>query len=181
MSENLWTIVWIAGGLLLLAAGRKLYWLFVAIVGFAAGFLLAGMYVNTDAEWIKWLIAIGIGVLGAMLAVGLQKIAVGAAGFLAGGYGLVYFLEMINVKLGDITWPFFIAGGILGAVLVLAMFEFALVLLSSIAGATMISQTFTFTGWLVTAAFLGLVLVGILVQWATQRNENKTTKAKSSA
>jgi hypothetical protein len=181
MSENLWTIVWIAGGLLLLAAGRKLYWLFVAIVGFAAGFMLAGMFVKTDAEWIKWLIAIGIGVLGGMLAVGLQKIAVGAAGFLAGGYGLVYFLETINVNIGDITWPFFVAGGIVGAVLVLAMFEFALILLSSVAGATMVSQTFTFTGWLVTAAFLGLVLVGILIQWAAMRTENKTIKVKSSS
>jgi len=176
MSDILWAI----GGIVLLAAGRKLYWLFVALVGFAAGFMLAGMFIKTDADWIKWLIAIGIGILGGILAVGLQKFAVGIAGFIAGGYGLVYFLQTIGVKIGDVTWPFFIGGGIVGAVLVVAMFEFALILLSSVAGSTMVSQTFNFTGWMVTAAFLLLVLVGILIQWATLRAEGKTSKAKSS-
>ena len=180
MSENLWTIVWIAGGLLLLAAGRKLYWLFVALVGFAAGFVLAGMFIKTDADWIKWLIAIGIGILGGILAVGLQKVAVGAAGFIAGGYGLVYFLEMVGVKIGDVTWPFFIAGGVIGAVLVLAVFEFALILLSSVAGSTMISQSFNFSGWAVSVAFLAMVFVGVLIQWATLRAEDKAEKANSS-
>ena len=173
-------ILWIVGGLLLLAAGRKLYWLFVAIIGFVAGLALATMFVKTEAEWVQWLIAIGFGVLGGILAVGLQKVAVGAAGFIAGGYGLVYFLEIVKVNLGDVTWPFVIAGGIVGAVLVLVMFEFALIALSSVAGATLVSQSFNFTGWAVTAVFLTLVLLGILIQWAAMRAEGRETKAKSS-
>lgn len=173
-------IVLIVAGILLLAAGRKLYWLFVAIIGFVAGMALATMYINTDTEWIKWLIAVGVGIVGGVLAIGLQKVAVGAAGFIAGGYGLMYFLEIIGVKMGDVTWPFFIAGGIVGAVLVLAMFEFALILLSSVVGSTLISQSIDLTGWLTIIVFLALVFIGILIQWAALQAEGRTAKAKSS-
>jgi hypothetical protein len=166
-------IVWIMSGFVLLVAGRKLYWLFVALIGFALGFTLADMFVKSDATWINWLIAIGLGILGGIMAVGLQKIAVGAAGFIAGGYGLVYFLQMLGVQIGDISWLFFIAGGVIGAGLVLAMFDFALILLSSVAGSIMISQTFVSAGWAATIAFLALVFIGILIQWATLRAEGK--------
>jgi hypothetical protein len=77
----------------------------------------------------------------------------------------------------DTRWLFFVAGGIIGAVLVLAIFEFALIILSSVVGASMISQNFELSGWLLTAAFLLLVLVGILIQWATLRNEGKRVKS----
>ena len=173
-------IVWIVGGVLLLAAGRKLYWLFVGLIGFAAGFALAGMFVKADTEWIKWLVAIALGILGAMLAVGLQKLAVGAAGFIAGGYGLVYLLNLLGMEIGKFNWLVFIVGGMIGTALVLGVFEFALILLSSVAGATMVSQTFNFSGMPVTIAFLALILIGILLQHATLRMEGKTPKAKSS-
>jgi hypothetical protein len=163
----------IISGILLVVAGRKLYWLFVAIVGFVAGFTLANRFIETDADWVKWLVGIGVGILGGILAVGLQKIAVAIAGFIAGGYGLVYFLETVGVMMEDTRWLFFVVGGIIGAVLVLAIFEFALIILSSVVGSSMISQNFDLSGWLLTAAFLLLVLVGILIQWATLRNEGK--------
>jgi hypothetical protein len=167
----------IISGILLLVAGRKLYWLFVALVGFVAGFTLANMFINTDAEWVKWLVGIGLGILGGILAIGLQKIAVGIAGFIAGGYGLVYFLDTLGVVMQDTRWLFFVAGGIVGAVLVLVLFEFALIILSSIVGSSMVSQTFDLTGWLLTAAFLLLVLVGITIQWATMRRESRTASS----
>lgn len=170
-------ILYVVGGIVLLAAGRKLYWLFVAILGFIAGMWLANMFVKTDAEWVQWVIAIGVGILGGILAVGLQKLAVGAAGFVAGGYGLVYFLETVGVNIGDVTWPFFIAGGVIGAVLVLAMFEFALILLSSVAGSAMVGEAFSFEGTIATFVFLGLVFLGILIQWAALRAEKRKASA----
>lgn len=169
----------VISGILLLVAGRKLYWLFVALVGFAVGFTLATRFIETDADWVRWLIAIGLGILGGILAVGLQKLAVGIAGFIAGGYGLVYFVETIGLNTGDINWLFFIVGGVIGAVLVVGLFEFALVLLSSVVGASMISQAIDFTGWLATAVFLILVFVGIIIQWATLRREARPTSSSA--
>lgn len=170
-------IYWIIGGILLLITGRKLYWLFVGVVGFILGMMMSMTYIQADAVWVHWLIAIGCGILGGILAVGLQKLAVGAAGFIAGGYGLVYFLELIGVNVGDVIWPYFLAGGILGAILVITIFEFALILLSSIGGATLVSQYFHFADGLAIAAFLTLVLLGILMQWAAWRAESKNEPA----
>lgn len=170
-------IYWIVGGILLLLTGRKLYWLSVAILGFVLGMMLSSRYIEVEAVWVHWLIAIGCGVLGGILAVSLQKLAVGAAGFIAGGSGLVFFLDMIGVNIGDVTWPYFLVGGIVGTVLVIAVFEYALILLSSIAGATLVSQYFHFADGLAIAAFLVLVALGILMQWAALRAEsrNETT------
>lgn len=166
-------IISIVGGILLLITGRKLYWLFVAIIGFFTGLALATMFVKTDVEWIQWLVAIGIGLLGVILAIGLQKVAVGLAGFIAGGYGLTYFLEVIGANIGNFNWVLFIVGGIVGTILVLAVFEFALILLSSVAGATLVSQAINFSGWGLIAIFLCLVLLGLLIQTATLRAEGK--------
>lgn len=160
-------------GVVLLFAGRKLYWLFVGLVGFAAGLALSTTLLKVDAEWLKWLIAIGFGVLGAILAVGLQKVAVGVAGFIAGGYGLVYLMEILGINIENANWIFFIVGGIIGLVLVLAVFEYALIILSSIVGSVLVSQRLPISEALVTAAFLVMVLVGFLVQWATLRAEGK--------
>jgi hypothetical protein len=162
------------GGIILLVAGRKLYWLFVGLIGFAAGLALTSLFVNMESEALQWLIAIGLGILGGLLAVGLQKVAVGAAGFIAGGYGLVYFLEILGLEAGNLDWIFFIGGGIAGLVLILALFDFALILLSSLAGATLVSQAVNFTDWQVTAVFLGLVLLGVLIQLVALRAEDKT-------
>lgn len=167
-------IYWIIGGVLLLITGRKLYWLFVAIIGFILGLSVSMTYLELEAVWVYWLIAIVCGVLSGFLAVALQRLAVGAAGFITGGYGLVFFLEMIGIDPGEFTWIFYIAGGVIGAILVLVVFEYALIVLSSLAGAMLISHSFNFSQGLETAAFLGLVLLGFLMQWAGLRAEKRT-------
>jgi hypothetical protein len=166
-------LYWIIGGVLLLITGRKLYWLFVAIVGFIVGLTLSMTYLELDPIWVYWLIAIGCGVLSGFLAIALQRLMVGAAGFITGGYALVFILDLIGIELGDIRWLFYLVGGVIGAVLVLVVFEYALIVLSSVAGAMLISRSFNFPPGLATAAFLALVLLGFLMQWAGLRAENK--------
>lgn len=167
-------IYWIVGGVLLLITGRKLYWFFVAVMGFMVGLTLSAMYIKADVPWVHWLIAIGCGFLGGILAVGLQKLAVGVAGFIAGGYGLVFFLELIGVNLGNTNWPFILVGGVIGAILVVVVFEYALIVLSSVAGATLISRSVALQEGLSVILFLGLVLLGCLLQWAGLRLEEKS-------
>ena len=71
-------------GVGLLAFGRKLFWLFVAGVGFAAGLALTAALFKTSPAWEVLLIAFGAGLAGALLAVFLQRIAMGVGGFIGG-------------------------------------------------------------------------------------------------
>src|SRR5215831_12798417 len=73
-------------GAAILLLGRNLFWLFVAAIGFAVGAEIAPRIIRQPAPVVTLVIAVGLGFLGALLAVLLQKFAVGASGFLAGGW-----------------------------------------------------------------------------------------------
>jgi len=79
------TIIGVIIGVVILFFGRKLFWLCVAAVGFAVGVKIAPLLVNESASLLALLIALIFGVLGALLALFLQKIAIAVLGFLAGG------------------------------------------------------------------------------------------------
>ncbi|MGE4181852.1 MAG: hypothetical protein AB7J34_18670, partial [Limisphaerales bacterium] len=100
--------------------------------------------------------------LGALVAFKAQKIAVGLGGFLAGAY------------LGNALWAAFqfpipgwvapIVGGILGAILLAALFNWTLIALSSLLGAALIVQNVAIPAPWPVPAFLGLLVVGLAVQ-----------------
>src|SRR3974377_1590177 len=70
-------------GAAILLLGRKLFWLFVGAMGFVLGAEIATQV--THEPVLILLVAIGLGILGALLAVLFQKVAVGLVGFFAGG------------------------------------------------------------------------------------------------
>src|ERR1700704_5797051 len=72
-------------GVVILLFGRKLFWLCVAAVGFAAGVEFAPQIVHEPSTRVMLAFAIVLGLIGAVLALFLQKIAIAIAGFLAGG------------------------------------------------------------------------------------------------
>src|ERR1044071_6572953 len=72
-------------GVVILLFGRKLFWLCVAAVGFAAGVEIAPHLVQHPSPMLALTFALVLGFVGALLAMFLQKIAVGIAGFVAGG------------------------------------------------------------------------------------------------
>src|SRR5258706_1200591 len=73
----------LAGGLLLVL-GRRLFWFYVAVLGFAAGLTLASRVFHVQPEWMQLVIGIMFGIVGAILAFFFQEIAIVVAGFLAG-------------------------------------------------------------------------------------------------
>ena len=79
------TIIGALIGAVVLLFGRKLFWLCVAAIGFAAGVELAPHLVHEPSALLSLTIALLLGIIGALLAVFLQKIAIGVLGFLAGG------------------------------------------------------------------------------------------------
>jgi hypothetical protein len=159
-------VVSILTGALLLLFGRQLFWLFVGIAGFLVGMEAAGYYF-TGTEIARVLIALAIGLLGAVLAILFYKVAVAIAGFFVGAYLAVQMTAYLGVSLSQaMIWVPYIIGGIIGGVLVLLLFDWALIILSSVVGATLIVQATTIVPIDVALFFVILVVVGILVQGA---------------
>src|SRR3954468_20751694 len=72
-------------GVVILFLGRRIFWLCVAAIGFAAGVELAPHLFHEPSPLLQLSIALVLGFLGALLATFLQKIAIAVAGFAAGG------------------------------------------------------------------------------------------------
>lgn len=125
-------------GLIVLILGRKLYWLFIGAVGFIAGLYIARYSFYGTPGWAMLLIGLASGIAGVILAVCLQRIAVILSGFFAGGYLMLSLVYSMKWHMSLVPWLFFMLGGILGAVATAAIFDWALIILSSLTGATMI-------------------------------------------
>src|SRR5215475_2963101 len=124
-------------GAAILLLGRKLFWLFVAAIGFALGAELAPRIIHQPAPMVTLVIAVGLGLLGAVFAVVVEKFAIGVSGFVAGGWAGIRIYEFFtgHIRSNEIV---FIIGGVLGAILFLALFDWALIIFSSIIGARFI-------------------------------------------
>lgn len=158
---------WIAVliGALLLLFGRKLFWLFVGGVGFVVGFQIATDAMHNQPEWVILLVALGAGLLGIILSIFLQRVVVGIAGFFAGGYFLSsLFITLIHANQQIVQWVAFIVGGIAGALLTIWLLDPALIILSSLAGATAVSQNVPLKPGAKGILFLVLLVVGIIIQ-----------------
>jgi hypothetical protein len=157
-------LTFIFAGILLLLLGRKLFWLFVAVVGFLAGMTFMPELLPNQPDSVILTISLIAGLLGALLAALLQKLAVGLAGFAAGGYIVYYLLEFVAANLGDYQWMAILAGGILGALLAGSMFDWALILLTSASGAALISQGLNLSMPISAFVLAALFIFGIITQ-----------------
>jgi len=169
-SENFPMFSLVAGGLLL-AFGRRLFWLFVAVVGFFGGMTLAGRYI--DSEIAQMVVGLIIGGIGAVLAVFVQRGAVLLGGFMAGGTLLSGFVTGLLGDPGQAVWLPFLIGGILGAVLMSVVFDWALMILSSLLGAVLVAgfvrQTVGLEQPLGTLLIIGLFIAGLALQGMFKR------------
>jgi hypothetical protein len=163
------TIVGVLIGIAILFFGRKLFWLTVAAVGFAVGVEIAPLLVNEPSSLLALLIALVLGVLGALLALFLQKIAIAVLGFFAGGKLATAIAAAFFVHYAQYSTIIFVIGGIIGAILLLAVFAWALIVVSSFIGAYLIQSAIVLPPTGSTLVFIGLAIVGIFVQAASFR------------
>ncbi len=153
-------------GVLLLLFGRKLFWLFVAAIGFAAGLQLAPHLMHNPPDWMALAAGLVLGLLGAVLAFLVQKIAVAVAGFIAGGHIATSLMAAFVATHAQYSALSFIIGGIVGALLLLALFDWALIVFSSVAGAELIVSNLHLPTTGASLVFLGLTIAGIIAQAA---------------
>ena len=164
----------ILAGLAVLFFGRRLFWLFVGCVGFIVGFELAGDLLQGQPAWVILAIALGVGVLGAIASVFLQRIFIIVTGFFAGGYCLSTLAPAALHLNGEAAvWITFAVGGLLGAFLTAALLDPALIIMSSLAGATAVSQNAPLEPPVRTVLFVVLLVLGIAVQVGQYARETK--------
>lgn len=164
-------VIRIVVGLSVLLAGRKLFWLFVGGVGFFIGLEAAAGMLQGQPYWVVLLVALAAGVLGCVLAIFYQGVAIALAGFLSGGVLVAAVLNAFGVEPGPALYIAAFFGGILGAVLTALVFSWALIFLSSLLGAALILRALPLPPAVDLIAGVVLFVVGFLVQTRTLHAE----------
>jgi hypothetical protein len=122
-------------GVMLLVLGWKLFWLFVGVLGFVAGLQAAQLFLGPQPFWMLWAAGLICGVIGAILALFFQHLAIAVGGFVAGSAITHHLMTMLGYSAG---LPIVLVGGVVGAVALYLLFDWALIALSSVAGAAFI-------------------------------------------
>lgn len=158
-------------GVLLLLLGRRLYWLFVGGIGFIVGLSLATGFTHRRPDGTALLIGIGAGLLGIVLALVLQRLAIVVAGLLAGAWLGVEFVRAVSAPMAGTPWIPALVGGMVGAILAATLFDAVLVILSSLVGAALLAELLGGRPVMSAIVFLLLVLVGVAVQTRRKHRE----------
>lgn len=158
-------------GILLIIFGRKLFWLFVATIGFVAGTSIAIFFLHDISDVTKIIIAIIAGLIGIFLATTIQRIALFIAGFIAGGYVLGGIIKIIDIQYNLNPWLVFIIGAMIGIIIMFIFFDWALIILSSFTGALLITQNIPLSPQYQIISLLILLFIGLIIQ-SPARNQN---------
>ncbi len=160
----------ILAGLLLLLAGKKLFWISVGIMGFLAGMELAAQYAAPNSPGIMVLYAILFGIFGALLAIAFQWIVILWLGFLGGGYVLMNIFPGTSNQVST-SWALYIVGGLIGVIIMLISFDWALIGITSLLGTILIVQHLSVPESTRNPIFIGCFIGGIVVQYLTAMPE----------
>ena len=152
-------------GVVQLLMGRKIFWLMVGIAGFLLGLWFTLNWVEWSG-WMKLLLALAVGIVGAGLAVVIQKPIAALFGFFAFGVAGSILAGLLGFERGEtLYWIIFAACGLVGAILSIGFFEWALILATSLLGASSIttglSELLDLSPGRIIAMILYLVLLAI--------------------
>ncbi len=159
-------VILIVLGLLSLLLGKRLFWLFAGIVGFALGWYLTGLLL--PGGLVRLLAGLVVGVILGVLTRFLGKWAIRIVAAIAGFAILPMLLSSLGMLggLSELLWA--VIGAVLGFACAMFLADWTLIFLSSILGAGLIlngAAAFVPLGEAVRliAGFI-LVVVGVVVQ-----------------
>ncbi len=163
----------------LLVAGRRLFWLFVGVIGFIVGVeVSARLFGGTDPVTV--LAGLVLGVIFALLAIFVETLAIGLSGFLGGGYVGLSLAELLGLHANAALGAAFVIGGIVGVILVFVLFDWALITISSLAGSSMVVSGLHLRAPAAGTVFLILLLAGVLIQGFALRRSGATPNRAAS-
>jgi hypothetical protein len=163
------TVARLLAGVCALLFGRQLFWLFVGAVGFALGMDVATRLFAGASTFVVLTAALMIGFAGAVLARAAQELMIAIVGFLAGSYLGAQFLTAVMPYPGRNIWFALVGGGIAGVLLLNALFEWALIVLSSLVGAGFIVEASGVSGQATPLLYAALAIIGIVIQAIAKR------------
>lgn len=163
-------LIQLVTGAIQLFLGRKIFWLMVGIMGFLLGLFLT-VYLLDWPVWLKLLAGLGVGIVFSALAVFIQKPMAAIFGFFAFGLAAATLARLWGAVVNSsLFWIVFVAGGIVGVILVLALFDWALIIGTSLSGAgAVVTALETLLriqkdGIVLILIFLILLVIGIVFQ-----------------
>ena len=149
-------------GLILLVFGRRLFWLFVALVGFLLGMEFTGVILGDQPKWVMLFIGLGTGLIGALLAVLVERLAFALVGFYAGAYlGLI---GGQSFGVGGNAILLFAVSGLIGAVFAALIMDWVIIVLSCLVGAGAIVVSLSLDQMVGLLVFVVLAAAGIFFQ-----------------
>ena len=154
----------ILAGICLLMFGRRLFWLFVGVTGFLYGLMLGPGFIHNQPGWVILAVAAGAGILGIVLALFLQRLVIALAGFSSGSYLAFSLMSSFYPGIGQNIWVVSAIAGVCCAVLFSVFFDWAIILLSSLLGAFLISRSFLEGPHITAVVFAILTIAGVAVQ-----------------
>jgi hypothetical protein len=158
-------ILQLVTGVVLLLAGKRLFWLAVGLAGFFIGLQLG--LDSFESTLASWLCGVVLGLVGVALAIGLQGILIVLSGLLLGAFAGMVLADLLPPgmeSLETITWVCWGVGAVLGGVLALTFFDLGLILLTSIAGAGMILNFTELSPLVEVILLVVLSSIGMLIQ-----------------
>lgn len=152
----------LGGGLLFF--GRKLLWLFIGAAGFMFGFSSLQRMAGDLKIWYYLGVGIICGIILVVLVRSLKNIAFGVGGFLLGAYFASGLMNVLQLELGMLQWLVMLIMGAGGAALMLTLFDWSAVILSSGLGALLLIQSLPLAPPASQIIFFGLLLLGLVLQ-----------------
>jgi hypothetical protein len=149
-------------GLLVLLLGRRLYWLMVGVGGLLAGWEFTQQLLAEWTPMVRFFVSIGAGVVGVLLAILAQRVAFAVLGFYGGGFVALVLTQSTTSSNAQLTW--FVVGGVAGAIVAALVMDWAIIVLTSLAGAAAIVTSFSMGPPLRVIVFVVLAGVGLAVQ-----------------
>ena len=160
------TVLSIGIGLILLAAGRRYYPIFVGVGGLTLVLLIQDIATGGESVLWLWILALVVGGVSAYLAPRFEELSLRIAGFVLGGYLTVFLVSnngyMEFQPAGELL--LFLGGGILGLVAIHSNRNEWIIILSSLVGAALVTNVLAWAPALRAAAFSGLAATGMLLQ-----------------
>ena len=150
----------VIGGILLFL-GRELNFLFAAGMAALIGFRLIPLLPATWPAWSEIVFVITLAVVAAVVVLLNERAGYFISGFLAGGFLLIEYFAPNQLT---VPWLPFVIGGVIGALILGLLTEWALILVSSGIGAAYVLNLFRLNPTAEILIGAGLFIIGALTQ-----------------
>ena len=150
-------------GAVLLIFGKRLFWLALAAQGFILGLQLTDKYLALAGQT-EYVVAAVAGVGGAIFAYVAQKLAVKISGLGIGAVLAYYAAQPFAEQLSYQIWFVVLVGALLGMCFATFVAKAALVVLSVLLGAFLVTRALQLEPQQEMVAFAVLAVVGLVIQ-----------------